>query len=201
LPAGVIAAIVVGFVVFLFSIPLDLSIRLEIRERRALRFGFAWFFGLVKKEFGGDKQQGRRRKPRVAGEQVRKKPGRRWTFVDLLLIRGLASAVLRLLRDVSRRVRLKHLSIDFVAGLDDPADTALVVGSLWVPAFLLNQSSSHVVRLQPSFEGGPVLQGDARVVLRVRPIHLVPPIVRFVCSRPAIRLLRFIVSSRWKRKR
>jgi hypothetical protein len=199
--AGIIAAIAVAVIVLLLSVPLDLSIRLEIREKPALRFGFAWLFGLIRKESGGDRKQGERKRRVPSKERAKKKPRQRWAFVDLLRIRGLVPGVLRLLRDVLRRVRIKHLSVDFLAGLGDPADTALVVGSVWLPVLLLSQSSSHAVRLQPSFDGGPVLQGHAHLVLRVRPIRLMPPIVRFVCSRPALRLLRLMVSSRWKRKR
>jgi len=201
LPAGIIAAIVVGVIVLLLSVPLDLSIRLEVREKTALRFGFAWLFGLIKKESGGDRKQGEQKRRFASKERAKKKPRERWAFVDLLRIRGLVPSVLRLLRDVLRRVKVKHLKVDFLAGLGDPADTALVVGSVWLPVFLISQSSPHTLRLQPSFDGGPVLQGHAHLVLRVRPIRLMPPIVRFVCSRPALRLLRLMVSSRWKRKR
>jgi len=189
LTGGIVAAIVVGVIIFLLSIPLDLSFYLRVREKLEFRFSLRWFFSLVKKEFG--------RKKRAA----KKRAERSWAFTDFLQIRGLVPKILRLLRDVFKRIRIRDLAIDFTIGLDDPADTALLVGSLWLPAFLLSPSLPHSMRLQPSFDDGPVFQGYARVVLRLRPIQLVPAIARFGCSRAALRLLGLLISGRWKRKK
>ncbi len=186
---GIVAAIVVGIIIFLLSIPLDLSFHLRVRERLEFRFSLTWFFSLVKKEFG--------RKRRAA----KKRAQRSWAFTDFLRIRGLLPQILRLLKDVVKRIRIKELTIDFAIGLDDPADTALLVGSLWLPAFLLSPSSPYSIRLQPSFADGTVFRGYAHVILRLRPIHLVPAIARFGCSRVALRLLGLLISGRWKRKR
>ena len=187
--AGIIAAIAVGVIIFLLSIPLDLSFYLGIRERLDFRVSLRWFFGLVKKEFGRQKKQ------------AKKRAGRRWAFTDLLRIRGLLPKILRLLRDIFRHIRIRDLRIDFRIGLDDPADTALFVSSLWLPVLLLSPSLPYVIRLQPAFDNGPVFQGYAHVVLRLRPIQLVPALVRFGCSRAALRLLGVLISGRWKRKK
>jgi len=189
LTAGVIAAIVVGVIVFLLSIPLELSFYLGVRERLDFHVSLEWFFSLVKKEFG--KQE----------KQAKKRAGRGWTFFDLLRIRGLLPKILRLLKDVFRRIRIRDLRVDFRIGLDDPADTALFIGSLWLPVFLLGLTSPYAIRLQPSFDSGPVFQGYACVVLRLRPIQLVPAIVRFGCSRAALGLLGVLISGRWKRRK
>ena len=191
--AGIIAAIAVGVIIFLLSIPLDLSFYLGIRERLDFRVSLRWFFGLVKKDFGRQKKQ--------AKKKAKKRAGRSWAFVDLLRIRGLLLKILRLLKDVFRHIRIRDLRIDFTMGLDDPADTALIVGSLWLPIFLLRSSLPYSIRLQPSFDNGPVFQGYAHVVLRLRPIQLVPAIIRFGCSRAALRLLGVLISGRWKRKK
>jgi hypothetical protein len=189
LTAGVIAAIVVGVIVFLLSVPLELSLHLAVRERLDFHVSLGWFFSLVKKEFGRQKKQ------------AKKRAGRGWSFIDLLRIRGLLPKILRLLKDVFRHIRIRDLRVDFRIGLDDPADTALFTGSLWLPVFLLGLTSPYAIRLQPSFDNGPVLQGYAYVVLRLRPIQLVPAIVRFGCSRATLRLLGVLISGRWKRKK
>jgi hypothetical protein len=189
LTAGVIAAIVLGVIIFLLSIPLELSLHLAVRERLDFHVSLGWFFSLVKKEFGRQKKQ------------AKKRAGRGWSFIDLLRIRGLLPKILRLLKDVFRHIRIRDLRVDFRIGLDDPADTALFTGSLWLPVFLLGLTSPYAIRLQPSFDNGPVLQGYAYVVLRLRPIQLVPAIVRFGCSRAALRLLGVLISGRWKREK
>jgi len=189
LTGGIVAAIIVGVIIFLLSIPLDLSFHLRVRERLEFRFSLTWFFSLVKKEFG--------RKRRAA----KKRAESRGAFTDFLQIRGLLPKILRLLRDVVKRIRIRALVVDFTIGLDDPADTALLVGSLWLPAFLLSPSLPYSIRLQPSFVDGPVFQGYAHVIVRLRPIQLVPAVARFGCSRIALRLLWRMISGRWKRKK
>jgi hypothetical protein len=189
LTAGVIIAIAVGVIVFLLSIPLELDFYLRVRERPDFGVTLRWLFSLVKKEFGGQKKQ------------VKKSAGRGLTFTDLLRTRGLLPKILRLLRDVFRRIRIRDLGVDFRIGLDDPADTALSIGFLWLPAFLLGLASPYSIRLQPAFDDGPVFQGYAYVVLRLRPIQLVPAVVRFGCSRAGLRLLGVLISGRWKRRK
>jgi hypothetical protein len=189
LTAGIIAAITIAVIVFLLSIPLELSFHLGVREELDFHVRLGWFFSLVKKEFGRHKKQ------------AKKRAGRGWTFIDLLRIRGLLPKTVRLLKDVFRCIRIRDLRVDFRMGLDDPADTALFVGSLWLPTFLLGLTSPYTIRLQPSFDNGPVFQGYAYVALRLRPIQLVPAIARFACSRAAVRLLGALVSGRWKRKK
>ena len=186
---GIIAAIVVGVILFLLSIPLDLSFYLKVREGPEFRFSLRWFFSLVKKEFGRKKTA------------AKKRAERSWAFADLLRIKGLLPKILSFLKDVFRHIRIRDLRIDLRIGLDDPADTALLVGSLWLPAFLLSSSSPYLIRLRPSFDDDLVFQGYAHVVLRLWPIQLVPAVTRFGCSRPALRLLGVLISGRWKRKK
>jgi len=203
LTAGIIAAIVVGVIAFLLSIPLDFTVRLGTGEQPALRFGFRWFFGLVKKDLGGRKKRDEAKKQ--ADEQRRRgrknRGGRGQALLGVLHFAEFLPDIWRLVRGVLRNIKVRSLSVDLTVGLDDPADTALFVGSLWTPFLLMSQSSTHVVRLQPSFDDGPVLHGNAHLVLRLRPIRIVPPIVRFGCSRTGIRLLRGLISGRWRKER
>ena len=197
--AGIIAAIVigavVGVIVLLLSVPLDLSFHLRTGERPAVRFGLRWFFGLVKKDFGGPKKDARGQPKRVARTQRRK-----WGPGDLLELAGWIPDAWPLVRGVLRQVRLRELEADLVIGLDDPADTALFVGSLQAPALLLASSSAYEISIRPCFDDGLVAQGRARLVFRVRPIGIVPPVVRFGCTRSGRRLLGSLFTSRWRRK-
>jgi hypothetical protein len=189
LTAGVIAAIVTAVIILLLSIPLELGFCLEVRERSDFHVTLRWFFGLGKKQFG-------RRKKRA-----KKRTGRGWRFLDLLRIRGLLPVMLRLLRDVSRRIRIRELRVDFRIGLDDPADTALFAGVLWLPVLILGLISPDVIRVQPAFDDGAVFQGRADVLLRVQPIQLVPAVARFGFSRAGLRLPWVFLSGRWKREK
>jgi len=202
LTAGIIAAIVVGVIVLLLSIPLDFTFRLGTGEQPASRFGFRWFFGLVKKDFGGKKKRDEARKQ--AYEQRRRgrkrRGGRGQALLGVLRFAEFLPDIWRLVRGVLRNIKVRSLSVDLTVGLDDPADTALFVGSLWAPLILMIPSWAHAVRLQPSFDDGPVLRGNAHAELRLRPIRIVPPILRFGFSRSGRRLLGGLISGRWRRK-
>jgi len=200
LTAGITAAIVVGVIILLLSIPLDVTFRLGIGERPPVRFGFRWFFGLVKKDLAGKKREGRKKQDRL--RKATKKPKARGGrgVLGLVQFAEFLPDIWRLIRGILRRIRIKSLSADLVIGLDDPADTALVVATLWTPFLLLCPSHAHAVRLQPSFDDGAVFSGHACIELRLRPIRIVPPIVRFGCSRSGRRLLGGLISGRWRRK-
>jgi len=200
LTAGIIAAIVVGVIVLLLSIPLDIGFRLRIGEQPPFQFGFRWFFGLVRKDFAGKKRDGKKKQADL--RKAVKKPGARRGRGLLGLIRfaEFLPDIWRLVRGILRRVRIRSLSADLVIGLDDPADTALVVASLWTPVLMMIPSYAHAVRLQPSFDDGVVFEGHARMELRLRPIRMVPPIVRFGFSRSGRKLLGGLISGRWRKK-
>ncbi len=197
--AGIIAAIVVGVIVLLLSIPLNFTSRLGTGEQPGLRLGFRWFFGLVNKEFGGKKKRGEESKQTDLRKRARRRR-RSGALLGFLRFTRFLPDVWRLVRGVLRHVKVKRLNVDLAIGLDEPADTALVVGSLWMPVLLMSRSSAHAVRLQPSFDDGPVLRGHAHMVLRLRPIRIIPPILRFGFSRTGRSLIGGLISGRWRRK-
>ena len=191
---GFIAAIVVGIIVFFLSVPLDLSLRFEADEKFRFLFRLKWLFGLVKTGSGKRKKEPRRK--------AKKKGGRDWSFLwGLMRTRGLPGKLLRFLRDILRKIKIRDLEVDLEVGLGDPADTALLVGWIWLPAFILGTQTSHLIRVVPSFDDELVFQGHAYTSIRLIPIQLVPAFIRFGSSRAGIRVLRVLIFRRWKRKK
>ena len=190
---GVVAAIVIGIIVFCLSIPLDLYFRFEAYERISFVFRLSWLFGLVKTGSGK-----RKKKPRgKAGKEGR----RDWSFLALLRTRGLGGKLLRLLKDILRHIKVRGLEVDFEVGLSDPADTALFVGGIWLPAFLLGTQEGHLIRVVPAFDDDVVFKGHACVSLKIIPIQLVPAFVRFGFTRPGRKIIRALIFGRWKRRK
>jgi len=190
LTGGIIAAIIIAVIVFLLSVPFDFQFRLEVYDKFKFRFRLIWLFGLVKKEFGQRKK-----------ERVERKAERGWSFFDFLRIRGLLGGLLRLVKDVIKRVRIKNLAVDFDIGIGDPADTAIFVGGLWLPAYLIELFWSYPVSVRPAFTDDLYLQGYADAAISLRPILIIPALVRFGFSRPGRRLLGMLMFRRWKRKK
>ena len=86
-------------------------------------------------------------------------------------------------------------------GLDNPADTGLLFALIGPAIFFLSRSVPCQIRVQPSFEGEAAFQGYLHGAVRLRPIRLVTPIVRFAFSLAAIRVVKILVLARWKRKK
>lgn len=190
---GVIAAIVIGIIVFFLSIPLDLYFRFEAYERVSFVFRLSWLFGLVKKGSGK-----RKRKPL---KKARKKGRQDWSFLALLRTRGLVGKLVRLLKDILRHLKIRDLEVDFEVGLGDPADTALLVGGIWLPTFLLGTQTNHLIKVVPAFDDEAVFKGHAHISLRIIPVQLVPAFVRFGFSQPGRKIIKALIFRRWKEKK
>jgi len=154
--------------------------------------------GLRREEEAGRREQADR--PEEESQEEKRREGRSGVLLGFLRFTRLLPDVWRLVRGVLSHIKIKSLSVDLTVGLDDPADTALFVGSLWAPILLMRPSYAHAIRVTPSFEDGVVLTGRAHLELRLRPIRIVPPILRFGCSRSGRRLLGGLISGRWRRK-
>lgn len=187
---GIIAAIIVAVLVFFLSVPFDFQFRLEVYNKFKFRVRLIWLFGLVKKEFGRGKKKPDERKTE-----------RGWSLFGFLRIRGLIGALLRLAKDVIKRIKIRKLEVDFDIGLGDPADTALFVGAFWLPVHILGPYIPYPVNVRPAFTEDLYLQGYADTAISFRPILFVPALLRFGFSRPGMRLLEMLIFRRWKKKK
>lgn len=198
--------ILVALTALVLSIPVDLGLRVEVYGRPVAGFTVEWLFGRFRKEFRSDKGW---KKPAgaVAGktEEEQKKPkqkprppGRKTAGLVLRIIRipGLLLSIERLVRRVARCFRVRTLLVDFRAGLDDPCDTALIVGTLSTAALWVDACCPHRMRLVPAFEEGWLLEGEGEIDVRVFPICLLPPALLFLFSLSTIRVIVTLV--RWK---
>ena len=176
--------------------------QVEAYGKPKFRTRLAWLFGLVGKELkkGREKPEEKERVPE--GKPKRRKRGiRARTVFEILRTKGLLGQFKRLLRDIFGCLRFKDLRVDLRVGLDDPADTGLLFAVIGPATFFLSSSFPHRIRVQPSFEDEMVFEGSLSGVLRLWPIQLVLPVLKFVFSLATIRLLKTLVVSRWKGKK
>jgi hypothetical protein len=201
--------LLVALTALLLCIPVDLGVRIEVYGRPVVDFTVGWLFGRVKKEFrssAGRKQavSAPAGKPAKAEKESGKRRTSGWRTARLVYrivrIRGLLSSARRLVARTVRCFRLRTVSFDFRAGLDDPCDTAIVVGTLSSVTALVAARSRRHLRLSPALEDGPVLEGEADLLLRVFPICLVPPVGAFLFSYSTIRVLIVLIQWRLARK-
>ncbi len=156
----------------------------------------SWLFGLVSKEIGKAKKKVIKEKP---------KPREGWRrmgdMFEILRTRGLLRQLKLLIRDILSHLKMKDFVADFRVGLGNPGDTGILF-ALIGPAILLPRPSFlHQVRVEPSFEEEAVFEGYSHGVVRLRPIQLAVPFLRFVFSPATIRVAKKLVLTKWKRKK
>ncbi len=195
-PAGLAVLII-----FALSMPLDLKLHLDEYGRPRSGMTLAWLFDLVTKEIAKKEKKPedkkkvlkRKRKPRE------KRPGAR-IILEILRARGLLRQIKILLKDILRLPRIRDLEADLKIGLGDPADTGLLFALIGPTTSFLGSSFPNEIKVQPSFADEAILEGSLYGALRLRPIQIITPLLRFIFSLPTLRVAKILVVTKWRSK-
>lgn len=191
-------AVIVGLVL---SVPFDIAFQVSMPGRPRFRMKLLWLFGLVSKEIT------RRKKPEERKKVVKKrqKPGkskRRFKNIFAILrTRGLLKQLKVLLRDILGCLKIRDLTADFRVGLGNPADTGFLFALIGPTTFWLSSSFPLQIRVRPSFADEATFEGYSRGAVRLRPVQLVIPSLRFIFSLATIRAVKKLILTKWKRKK
>ena len=194
-------AALAGLIVLVLSVPLDAALNMDASARPRFRLRLVWLFGLVNKELS-KKEKKHEEKKEVTREKRRKK--RRIGFRTILRIlrtKGLLKQVKNLVKGVLGQLKIKELAVNLELGLDDPADTGFLFALIESTRPFVSSTSRYRIRVQPSFQEEAVFEGNLHGILRLRPIMLVWPVLRFVFSLAVLRAAKTLVLSRWKGKK
>lgn len=196
--------LIVALAALVLAVPVDLSVRLKVYGRLSVEGSVSWLFGRAHREFrtptrkseSTDIGSGPADKQRE--KRGRRPPGRKQLGLVLRIIhtRGLLCSLMRLARRVAHCVKLRTASADVRIGLDDPCDTAMLVGGLSLAASLADAYAPCPVRLTPAFGAGMVCDGEGALSVRFFPVCLVLPAVAFIFSPSTLRVL--VILARWK---
>lgn len=179
-----------------------MTFHMEAYGRPKFRMRLLWLFGLVSKELGKGKRKPEEKERVAEGKpKHRKRRIRATTILQILRTKGLLRRLGGLLRDTISRLSIKEFRANFRVGLDDPADTGLLFAVIGPATFFLSSSWHNQIRVEPSFEDEAVFEGYLYGTVRLRPIQLVPPFIRFIFSLSTIRVLKVLVLTKWKRKK
>jgi len=182
-----------GLVIFVLCVPVDAVLNLDTSERPRFKLRLRWLFGLVTKEITKGKK-----KPEVKRKPRKRRHGVRSAF-EILRTKGLLRQLKVLVKDILHCLRIRDFTMDFRVGLDDPADTGLLFAVIGPANLFLGPSFSHHIKLQPSFGGEAILEGYCYGMVRLRPIRLSVPLLRFIFSLAAVRTAKVLISGKWKR--
>lgn len=197
---AVIAGLIALVLLALWS-PLNVVLSAEVSEKPVVRFRFSWLFGLLRRELPGAGGKPADKRP----EKKRKKKARHRGDIDLVVrvlkTRGLFRQTKRLVKDVFSCLNFRELVADFRVGLGNPADTGLLFAIL-APAYAVyGFSPACRINIEPAFTDGAVFRGRSHGALYLRPIRLVPPLLRFTFSLPAARVVWRFLARKWKRRK
>ncbi len=179
-------------VILVLCVPLETVVRLDADGRPRFRMRLVWLFGLVSKEITKAKKKPEEERRVTEGKRKPRKRKAR-TILKILRTRGLLRQLKRLLKDILRRLKIRNLAADITVGLGDPADTGLLFALIGPATFFLGSSRMHDIRVQPSFEDEAVFKGYLSGAVRLLPIQLVIPSLRFVFSLATIRVVKTLV--------
>ena len=203
--------ILIALTALILCIPVDFGLRVEAHGKPFAGFTLGWLFGRVKKTFrsGEDGEQPARaaKAEQKAAKKKEKKRGKRRSpdrdsaslVWRILHIRGLARSIRLLARRLLKCFRLRNLFADFNVSLEDPADTALVVGTVSQAAMFADLFSKYDFRVTPVFENDWYLEGEGGLDVRLYPIQLVPPVFAFLFSPSTLRVAGTLIA--WKTRR
>jgi len=188
--------------VLILCIPLEMVVRVDADGRPRFRMRLVWLFGLVSKEITKAKKKPEEERRVAEGKRkLRKRKIKARTILEILRTRGLLRQVKGLLKDILRRLEIRDLTADITVGLGDPADTGLLFAFIGPATFFLGSSRIHDIRVQLSFEDEAVFKGYLSGAVRLLPIQMVIPLLRFVFSLATIRVVKTLAVSKWRRKK
>ena len=191
-------AVALACLIAILSIPIDILCHLEVHEKPEFRMRLFWLFGLLKKDIKAKKKTPEKKPAKKKGKQ---KPGegrkRLWAAYKILRIKGMPRRLVGLVKAILHFFRIKELRVNFRVGLDNPADTAFVVGItdfiriFWKPSF------PHEIDIRADYEGDVTLvEGYTHLVVRVFPILIIASLSRFLFSWSTIKALKITMAAR-----
>ena len=200
----VVAALasLVFLIILVLCIPVDMSFHLEAYGKPKFKMKMVWLFGLVNKELGRKKKESDGEENTTESRPKRtKRTIKAKTILQIMKTKGFLRSLVNLLKNIFSHLRIKDFSANFRVGLDDPADTGILFATIGAATSVLSSLGYHQIRVEPSFEDEVVFEGDLCGTIRLSPIQLAPPFIRFVFSLSTIRVLKLLFLTKWKRKK
>ena len=198
---AVLTSLAVLFILIL-CVPVDMVLHADANGRPKFRLRFSWLFGLVSKEITGGEKKPEEKRKEVEGKRKRGESRKRIRFIfEILRTKDLLRQFKDLVAGILSRLNIRNLKVNLKVGLDNPADTGLLFAVIGPAISFLRFSFPYEITVQPSVDGKAVFAGYSYGKVRLRPIQLVIPLLRFAFSPATIKAIKTLVLSKWKRKK
>ena len=179
----------VASLLILLAIPVDVAFSVQRHEgRQEGRGTLGWLFGLVRLRLGKPKVRVQAKSERTKVKRRHRKVGSARRIMVMLRIEGFGWRLLRLARDLMRRIQIREFSLEIRLGLDDPADTGRLWAIVGPLAAMLALPPVARVAIEPEFTTD-ALEVNGNGHIRIIPIQLLFVILVFVLSPTTLRAL------------
>ncbi|MBO6673942.1 MAG: DUF2953 domain-containing protein [Rhizobiales bacterium] len=163
-------------ILVIVSLPVHLIAHAEsephllLTVRASLGNGLVPAFPVYRSDAPSEKKKAKKAKrKRDKATKREDKPGRKLDWMR---------AIPNLLKDLKKEIAIEHFRAHAIVGLGDPADTGALFGQLAPWRYGLGNWTGCHLELQPDFDQAR-LAGQLDLTVKVTPIRLLPPLVRF----------------------
>jgi hypothetical protein len=181
-------------ITLLLCVPLDLVFLTSIDGRPKFSMRLVWLFGLVTKEMRRGEKKPEEQKSGDWTRDVR-------VAFEVLRTKGFLKQLGSFIKRFFRLIKIREFVANLKVGLDNPADTGLLLAFIAPLNLLLSYFLPHPIKIEPSFAGGAVFEGYLYGAVRLWPIQLAALLIGFTFSLPTLRALRKLVASKWRRRK
>jgi len=187
----------------LLAIPVNLVYALKKDGGWRGRIIVYWMFGLVhvslrpRRERKGLREERRPRAGRRTPDGGNRLLKRRRDVFAVLRTPGFMRRLIHLLRDLLQSARPRRVRIQFLIGMDDPADTGRLWGALAPLRFLfgkksIGKESSVSIELTPDFAGAR-FKGYSCASVQFVPLKMIALVLGFFFSAPVLKAATVLI--------
>jgi hypothetical protein len=190
-----------GLLIFLFSIPLGMSFKLDTDDRPVFKMQVRWLFDLLRKPIVPRKEKIDLPAKKAKTKPRKKKKSRKVMvrIIPRLITRSLLARVKKFLREILSCIHIENFQADFSMGTGDPADTGILFGLLSPLVLWFPHSGDFSVFLEPDFSHDPVMRGKSSGQISLIPARLIWALLKFIVSWSVLRTVYQFLRLKWKK--
>jgi len=165
------------FVFFIFFIILLIPIDIVINAKNEVQIKVLWCFGIIK--YVPSKKQFKAKK--TIKKNITKKKKSKSSIFGLLTNEKFLWRVFDYLLSMLKSVHIKSGKINIEFGLDDPADTAILLGKIYAHQYSWLDPSEKRLKIHPNFNQA-CFKAEGAILIRLYPVELIYKTTLFLVS-------------------
>jgi hypothetical protein len=178
----------------LLLVPVKVSFVIDTSATQRFRLRVSWLFGLLRRDANGKDGRGTAEHGTPKGKKRLKKEAAFPVGETVQSVRPIVPQIVKLIKTTFRRIK-KDIRGTVIIGFAEPDYTGMlfaVAGSLNA---ILNTLPGYDGGLIPAFDGDDTFEGDLKGQVRIVPLLMVGPALRFGFSRETIGVVWKMVKS------